>query len=152
MLHDHIGYDFPKRTIEYLEGLKAAEKDEDIKVLCAKVIMELQHNLSELERLPSLKELVPSSTKVHRFMQERGKMIRKAFDEANKDSILGLLASRVSLKGGHRTFYDAMGHFTEGMELNAFSHDILIPRSEITDPVGAACDRYIFRTEEKAKL
>lgn len=39
-LRDHVGYDFPYQTMDYLKERQAAEGDEDIRALCGEVISE----------------------------------------------------------------------------------------------------------------
>lgn len=52
-------------------------------------------------------------------------------------------------KAGRRTFRAIQGQYTEPMELKGTSHRIVLPRSEICDPAGAASDRYLFTTTTK---
>jgi len=73
----------------------------------------------------------------------------KAFDEASKDSIWRQLTSHVVLKAGRRTFQSIQGRYTEPMELKGISHSMALPQSEISDPAGAARDRYLFKTTTK---
>jgi len=148
-LRDHVGYDFPYQTIDYLEERQAAESDENIRVVYGEIIAALKSHLAALDALPRLKELAPVSTKVHRFARERGKQMSKAFDEASKDSIWRQLASNVVLKAGHRTFQSIQGRYTEPTELKGISHTMALPRSEISDPAGAARERYLYKTTTK---
>ena len=96
-LRDHVGYDFPYQTIDYLKERQVAEGDEDIRALCGEVIAALKNHLAALDALPRLEELVPLSAKVHRFARERGKQMGKAFDEASKDS-MWKLCDRISAR------------------------------------------------------
>ena len=148
-LRDHVGYDFPYQTMDYLKERQAAEGDEDIRALCGAVIVALKNHLAALDALPRLKELAPVSAKVHRFARERGNQMSEAFDEASKGSIWRQLTSPVVLKAGRRTFQSIQGRYTEPMELKGISHSIALPRSEICDPAGAARDRYLFKTTTK---
>lgn len=148
-LRDRVGYDFPYQTMDYLKERQAAEGDEDIRALCGEVIAALKNHVAALDALPRLKELVPPSGKLHRFARERGKQMGKAFHEASKDSIWRQLTSHVVLKAGRRTFQSIQDRYTEPMELKGISHSIALPRSEISDPAGAARDRYRFKTTTK---
>lgn len=96
-LRDHVGYDYPYQTMDYLRERQDTESNEDIRALCGQVIAALEHQLAALDALPRLKELVPISAKVHRFARERGKQMGKAFDEASKNSIWRQLTSHVVL-------------------------------------------------------
>lgn len=148
-LRDHVGHDYPYQTIEFLRNRVATESDEEIKALCAEVIAALERNIAALDALPRLKELVPTSVKVHRFARARGKQMSKAFDEASKDSIWRQLTSHVVLKAGLRTFQNFQGRFTEPMELKSMSHEMALPRSEISDPAGAARRRLMFKASTR---
>jgi hypothetical protein len=149
VLRDHVGYDFPHRTMDYLKERHAAEVDENIRALCGEVITALEQDLAALDALPRLKELAPLSAKVHRFARERGKQMGRALDEVSKDSIWRRIASHVVLKAGSRTFQSIQGRYTEPMELKGISHSMALPRSAISDPAGADYKRYIFRTTTK---
>ena len=133
-LRDHVGYDFPYQTMDYLKERQAAEGDEDIRALCGEVIAALKNHLATLDALPRLKELVPLSTEVHRFARERGKQMGKAFDEASKDSIWRQLTSHVVLKAGRRTFQSIQDRYTEPMELKGISHSIALPQERDLRP------------------
>jgi len=148
-LRDHVGYDYPYQTMDFLKARQAAESDGDIRALCGEVIAALETQLAALDALPRLKEFAPVSAKVHRFAKERGKQMNKAFDEASKDSIWRQLTSHVVLKAGRRTFQSIQGRYTEPTELKGISHSMALPRSEISDPAGAARERYLFKTTTK---
>lgn len=148
-LRDHVGYDYPYQTIEYLKERQSTETSDDIRMLCERVIAALENHLAELDALPWLKELIPASVKVHHFARERGKEMNKAFDEASKDSIWRQLTSHVVLKAGRRTFQDVQGRYTEPMELKEISHSVAMPRGDLADPAGAALKRYVFKAISK---
>lgn len=149
VLRDHTGYDYPYQTMDFLEERQAVDSDEDIKTLCGEVARELKNHLAALDGLPWLKELVPSSAKIHRFAKERRKQMSKAFDEASKDSIWRQLTSHVVLKAGRRTFQAIQDRYTEPMELKGISHSVALPRSEISDPAGSALKRHLFKVATK---
>lgn len=148
-LRDHTGYDYPYQTMDFLEVRQAAESDVDIKALCGEVTTALKNHLAALDALPWLKELTPSSAKMHRFAKERGKQMSKAFDEASKDSIWRQLTSHVVLKAGRRTFQAIQNLYTEPMELKGISHSVALPRSEISDPAGSDLKRHLFKVTTK---
>lgn len=150
VLRNHVGYDYPHQTIEFLQACQASpNEDEEVKKLCAEVIAALKGHLADLDELPWLKELVPPSGKCHRFAKERTKQMNEAFEEASKDSIWRQITSRVVLKAGLRSFQTINGQYTTPMELKSVSHSMALPRSEIADPAGAARDRYFFKTVPK---
>lgn len=149
VFHDYVGNDYPYQTMDYLKERQITESDEDIKALCAEVIAAVKNYVDAINALPWLKELVPVSVKAHRFSRERGKQISTALEEATKDAIWRQLASHVVLKAGRRTFQNIQGCYTEPMELKGISHSTVIPRSEISDPAGAALKRFLFRNTTK---
>lgn len=149
VLRNHVGADYPKQTVDYLKERLTAESDEGVKSLCEEVIAEVENRLAVLVGLPWLKEFVPASPKAHRFAKERWKQMNKSFDEASKDSIWRQLATHVVVKAGRRTFQKIQGRYTEPTEMKSISHRIALPRSEISDPAGAALNRYLYKTATK---
>lgn len=149
VLLEHVGYDYPYQTVDFLKLHQDSEPDEDIKAMCGEVMVQLKSGLDRSNSLPWLKELLPLSAKTHRFVRERGKQMNKAIDDVSKDSIWRQLTSHVILKAGRRTFQSMQGRYTQPMELKSLSHSITIPFSEISDPAGAALKRILFRTATK---
>jgi hypothetical protein len=150
VLQDEVGYDYPYQTIEYLKERRSAENEsEETKSLCGQIVTELQGRLEALDGLPHLKEFRPSSVKTHRFLKERQRQMNEAIDEASKDSIWRQFATNIPLKAGRRTFQTINGRYTAPMELKGMSHSIALPRSEITDPAGAARKRLLLRKATK---
>lgn len=146
VLTNHVGYDYPHQTIEFLQARQASpDVDEEVKKLCAEVTSALNSQLDDLDKLPWLKELAPPTGKSHRFAKERAKQIHEAFEEASKDSIWRQITSHVVLKAGLRSFQAINGKYTAPMELQGVSHSMALPRSEIADPAGSARDRYLFK-------
>lgn len=146
VLSNRVGYDYPFQTADYL---KLQQNDprhgEDIKQLCQDIIGMIESRMQTLNVLPDVRELQAPFMKTRRFRIERAHQMDKAFEEANKDSIMSLIATRIPLKAGRRSFQNLDGRFTEPMELKSFSHSIAIPRSETTDPAGAERERMLFR-------
>lgn len=150
VLQDQVGYDYPYQTIEYLkERLTAENETEEVKALCSKIATELQERLDTLDALPDLKEFHPSSLKMRRFSKERHRQMNVAMEEASKDSIWRQLTTHIPLKAGRRTFQTINGQYTDPMELKEMSHSIAMPRSEISDPAGAARERLLYRKAKK---
>lgn len=150
VLRDQVGYDYPHQTIEFLnDRARAQDASDDIKALCNDIAAALQAQLDALDALPRLKEFRPPSSKMRRFVKERGKQMNKAINEASKHSIFRELASNVVLKAGPRTFQSINGGYTEPMELKEMSHSIALPRSEVCDPAGAARERVLHRMAKR---
>lgn len=150
VFQDQVGYDYPYQTIEYLkERLTAENETEEVKALCSKITTELQERLDALDALPDLKEFHPSSLKMRRFSKERHRQMNEAMEEASKDSIWRQLTTHIPLKAGRRTFQTINGQYTDPMELKEMSHSVALPRSEISDPAGAARERLLYRKAKK---
>jgi len=150
VLQDQVGYDYPYQTIEYVkERLTAENETEEVKALCSKIATELQERLDALDALPDLKEFHPSSLKMRRFSKERHRQMNVAMDEASKDSIWRQLTTHIPLKAGRRTFQTINDQYTDPMELKQMSHSVALPRSEISDPAGAARERLLYREAKK---
>lgn len=150
VLQDQVGYDYPYQTIEYLKERRNAKNEtQDVKGLCNEIATELQGRLDTLDALPNLKEFRPSTVKVRQFSKERRRQMNEAMEEASKDSIWRQLATHIPLKAGRRTFRTINGQYTDPMELKEMSHSVALPRSEISDPAGAARERLIYRKAKK---
>jgi len=150
VLQDHVGYDYPYQTIEFLKACQNAKNEKkDVKALCKKISSELQRHLDELGSLPDLKEFHLSSMKMRRFAKERQLRMNESMEEASKDSIWGQIATHIPLKAGRRMFQAINGQYTAPTELNEMSHSVALPKSEITDPAGAARERVLFRRSKR---
>lgn len=151
-LSEYVGYNYPVQTIDYLNGRESVPgESDDVKALCRTTVEILRSRLKALDALPHLKEYSPPSMKARQFSVERAKQMNQAVDEASKDSIWRTLASNVTLKAGRRTFQGIDGRYTEPMELREMSHTIDVPRSEITDPAGAALLRLLYRSMKRPR-
>lgn len=150
VLRDQVGYDYPYQTIEYLKERQCADNEaEEVKALCSEIVSELQGQLDVLDALPGLKEFHPSSVKTRQFCKGRRRQMNEAFEEASKDSIWRQIAAHISLKAGQRTFQTIEGRYTDPMELKGMSHSMALPRSEVSDPAGAARERLLYRRAKK---
>lgn len=150
VLQDQIGYDYPYQTIEYLKERQGAENEtEKVKALCGEIVTELQGRLDAIDALPDLKEFRPSSVKMRRFSKERQRKINEAVEEASKDSIWRQITTHIPLKAGRRTFQTFNGVYTDPMELKEMSYSAPLPRSEVSDPAGAARERLLCRMAKR---
>ena len=146
----HVGYDYPQQTIEYLKARAADEKEtKEGRQLADEIAKMLQAQLDALDALPILKEFMPSSEKSKRFAKERYRQMNEAFEEARKDSIWTKVATNIPLKAGRRTFQAIEGRYTDTMELKSMSHSVALPRTEILDPAGSARERLLMRSAKR---
>jgi hypothetical protein len=149
-LLDHVGYDYPYQTLEFLKARQGADDEsEEIKTLCRQVCSQLQARIDELDALPDLKEFHADSVKMLRFAKERRHQMNEAMEEASKESIWRQICTHIPLKAGRRTFQTINGRYTDPMELKEMSHTVALPKSEVTDPAGAAHQRMLFRMAKK---
>lgn len=146
----HVGYDYPHQTIEYLTVRSGDDREtEDVRRLADEIAKMLQGQLDAADALPILKEFMPSSEKSKRFAKERRRQMNEAFEEASKGSIWTQLATNIPLKAGRRTFQTIQGRYTDPMELKSMSHSVALPRSEIFDPAGSARERLLMRRAKR---
>jgi hypothetical protein len=146
----HVGYDYPHQTIEYLMVRSGDDREtDDIRRLADEIAKELQGLLDAANALPILKEFMPSSEKSKRFTKERHRQINEAFEEASKGSLWTQLATNIPLKAGRRTFQTIQGRYTDPMELKSMSHSVALPRSEIFDPAGSALERLLMQRAKR---
>jgi hypothetical protein len=142
----HVGYDYPYQTIEYLKERSAdGAESAEVRALADEVAKMLQGQLDTLDALPVLKEFMPPSEKSRRFAKERRRQMNEAIEEASKDSIWRQIATNIPLKAGRRTFQTIQGRYTGVTELKSMSHSIALPRTEICDPAGSARERLLMR-------
>lgn len=146
----HVGYDYPHQTIEYLTGRSGDDREtKDVRRLAEEIARMMQGQLDASDALPILKEFMPSSEKSKRFTKERHRQMNEAFEEASKGSIWTQLATNIPLKAGRRTFQTIQGRYTDPMELKSMSHSVALPRSEIFDPAGSARERLLMRRAKR---
>jgi hypothetical protein len=150
MLQQHVGYDYPHQTVEYMKERTAdAGESAEIRALADEMAKTLQDQLDTLDALPVLKEFMPPSEKTKRFSKERHRQMNEAMEEASKDSIWRKIATNIPLKAGRRTFQAIQGRYTDVTELKSMSHSVALPRSEICDPAGSARERLLMRRAKR---
>lgn len=152
LIVDEIGYDYPSTTIKVLEDLIEADDRQEILEAANQWKTSLENLIKEIEELPRLNELKPSTHLQRQFALARAKQMNKSREEASEQSILRQIATQIPLKAGKGCFSYRNGHFGEANQLSSFSYSIELPRREVLDPVGYAIRGYhLRRTKRLAK-
>ncbi len=147
LLVDEIGYDYPSWT---LEALHAAAQGMPIhSEFLLRIAELLRLKMEKLDALPRAKELVPPLRLRRLFVLARAKQMSKAKSEAEKNSIINKIATRISIKAGKGTFSYQQNAYSEPTEMHTFSHSIAIPRREVFDPIGNAMRGLQFRIAKR---
>lgn len=149
LIVDEIGYDYPSTTIKVLEDLIEADDRQEILEAANQWKTSLENLIKEIEELPRLNELKPSTHLQRQFALARAKQMNKSREEASEQSILRQIATQIPLKAGNGCFSYRNGHFGEANQLSSFSYSIELPRREVLDPVGYAIRGYHLRTTKR---
>lgn len=151
LLVDEIGYDYLGSTLEAVKSTVLTNTNVRAKQMLEKIIHDLKVNIEQLEKLPRLNELQPATTLRRQFSLARARQIKGAAKDAEKNSILQHIATRIYIKAGHTSFQYLRNEFTEPMKMQSFSHSIQIPRRESLDPVGNAIRGFQLRNATRNK-
>lgn len=149
LIVDEIGYDYPSTTLKVLEDLIKADDRQEILEAANQWKTSLENLIKEIEELPRLNELKPSTHLQRQFALARAKQMNKSREEASEQSILRQIATQIPLKAGKGCFSYRDGHFGESSQLSSFSYSIELPRREVLDPVGYAIRGYHLRTTKR---
>jgi hypothetical protein len=117
--------------------------------LASQVIEDIEAYHAHRDALPQLKELAPARQKSLKIFRESAKKMGAAMEEAQKDSIVSMIASRIVMKQGTGSFHFMGGAYSEISKMGKFSEKIEIPHSEVTHPVDAALERVNFRLAKR---
>lgn len=145
----HIGENHPGRTLEFLKNVLSETQSVNKKKVVSQIIKDIESYLAQRDSLPILKELVPSRQKSKKVYRESSKKMSKAMEEAQQNSFVSLIASKVILKQGTGSFQFMYGAYSEITKMGQFSEEIELPHSEITHPVDAALERINFRLAKR---
>ncbi len=148
---NHVSQDYPYDSAKYLKEMEAqASTDEETRELCAKIRQEIELYMEIIRSLPECKELQASHIKIRQIGKAHNKQMSEAFEEASKDSIWRQMTTHIHLKAGRRSFQKIGDKYTDPMELKPMSTEFTLPKSEITDPSGAARERLLFRQAKRS--
>ncbi len=108
-------------------------------------VQRMENYYDELNSLPHIEELKSPDDHRQRYRKASQRAMNQAYEEANKNSILQLIATKIPLKGGRSSFSRRDGKIGEKMHLSSFSHSMAFPRAEVIDSVGCAIERFHFQ-------
>lgn len=149
IFRSHIGENHPGRTLEFLKKILSETKSQNKKKVASQVIEDIELYLAKRDSLPRLKELSPSRQKTLKIYRESGKRMSAAMEEAQRNSIVSMIASRIILKQGTGSFHFMFGKCSDISKMGKFSETVEIPHAEVTHPVDAALERINFRLAKR---
>lgn len=145
----HIGENHPGRTIDFLKMVLSETKSINKQNLASQVIEDIETYHAYMDELPRLKELAPARQKSLKIFRESAKKMEAAMVDAQKDSIVSMIATKIIMKQGTGSFHFMGGAYSEISKMGKFSEQIEIPHSEVTHPVDAALERMNFRLAKR---
>jgi hypothetical protein len=141
-LANYVLYNYPVEAGGYLRSRAESGETSDAELKVAEPA--LRHSdayLKALNDLPRLKEFQTPSRRLYLLRLAEHKQQAAIMEEANRQSVVMSLATRVPLKYGRGFFMEREGSFTEPSNLSSFSHSVEMPRGELIDPIGQAVQR-----------
>lgn len=142
---NHVGYSYPHAAETHLKRVADTEGDTPIGHLANAIIQRINCYYDDLNALPRLEELKSPDEHRHRYLKAGQRAMNRAYEKANKNSIIELIATKIPLKAGRSSFSRRQGHIGEKMHLSSFSHSIAFPRAESIDSIGSAIERFHFQ-------
>lgn len=140
-----VSYEYPSYVGEFLEAAHKELPQSPKKQLAEQLIQAQKKKFDALDALPTTEELRPTDDDWLRFKKIRRRSMARAMDEASKGSIIQQIATKIPLKAGRSSFSMRGGRVGEKIQLSSHSHSMLLPRSELIDPVGSAMRRFGFQ-------
>jgi hypothetical protein len=141
-LAGYVLYNYPNEAGGYLRSRVESGEASDAELEVAKAALShLDAYSTALRDLPRLKEFQTPSRRLYLLRLAEHKQQAAIMEEANRQSVVMSLATRVPLKYGRGFFMEREGNFTEPSNLSSFSHSVERPRGELIDPIGQAVQR-----------
>lgn len=150
---DYLGYEYPIEVEEYLEPIRDTSKEKKLIALCDNILASMKSYQKALDRLEKVKELRSSPEQYRLFQKARYKEMRKAKEEAEKDSLILQMANSVSVLAGNGTFYrmqDGSGYSDKSF-FTSVGTSMTIPRSAIINTVGSEHQRLLMRCSQRGE-
>ncbi|MBW7874673.1 MAG: hypothetical protein H3C47_01645 [Candidatus Cloacimonetes bacterium] len=152
VLTEHIGTNHLVQTTEKLnqELLKATVGTIKNAVL-NETILELQQRRKEISALDHCNELIPDpdhQTKLDKALRDS---LNIAFAKAREKSVLLGLFSRVNIIEGSAFFSFLNGEYRDPSPMQQFSHELVFPKNDLIDEVGASLERFNFRIVKRGE-
>lgn len=149
LLVDEIGYDYPASTVDACRATAESSTSADVKAFLGHVADNLEQIDKAFRGLPRLNELKPPMKLRRLFTLARHKQMSDAFEEAQKKSVLRVLATEIPIKAGRGTFSYSNASYGNSMQMSSISHSIEMPCREVFDPVGNAIRLWGFRLAKR---
>jgi hypothetical protein len=141
-LAGYVLYNYPNEAGGYLRSRVESGEGSDAELKVAEAALShLDAYSKALRDLPRLKEFQTPSWRLYLLRLAEHKQQAAIMEEANRQSVVMSLATRVPLKYGRGFFMEREGNFTEPSNLSSFSHSVERPRGELIDPIGQAVQR-----------
>lgn len=128
--------------------------NESQKKLCDNGIDKIQKHIDSIKKLPRLKEFDLPQKYYYQANREKNKLMNKAMEKAQNQSVLYQLATKTLIKFGigYFSFVDEIDDYFQTSYLSKISHSISIPFSEISYPVDKALIRFNFRLAKRENI
>lgn len=147
----HIGDSYPGRTIEFLKNASSITRSKNQKHVADQAVQDLERYCLQRNNLSKLKELITPKQNAQKIFLEDNKKMSAAMEEAQKNSIVSMISSRIVLKHGTGSFHFMQGQYSEISKMGAFSTKFEMPHTEITHPVDTALERMNFRLAKRGQ-
>ncbi|MFA6238135.1 MAG: hypothetical protein WC635_12450 [Bacteriovorax sp.] len=148
VLIEHLGYNYPHKTISYLELKRQGESNDLALKSIELVLAELSARISQLRKLPRISELQPENDIVLKIEKKRQKSFSKAMESAREGSFFNFV-TKITIKEGKSWFSYMHGKYSDVSTMTSFSDSIELPRADVLDVVGASMERQGFRMAKR---
>jgi hypothetical protein len=150
LLFDPVLISYPRKAREYIESVMGSVKPETVIVLRSS-LDKLDEYHDGLRSAENISELRPPQEYKEVYARHMSRLMSESFKEAQKDSILNLIASKSVLLYGRKSINYVRGHDGEfsRMEtpLQSFGTSIDFPNLQNIDPHGLDYMLRVFRVE-----
>lgn len=149
ILRDEISQDFPHPTLDAIEKLKTSAENGELKVFLSGISLEINNWINELNALPRLNELRPSSQLRRNFEKARDKQMQESMNDAQKGSIFRQICTEIPIKAGTGFFSFHGNAYTEASQMQSISHSVAMPLRLTKDTVGHEMNGFFYRIAKK---
>jgi hypothetical protein len=148
---DILGYEYPIDVKTFIKTIQSNENNNELNGLCDEILRAIDTYAANLHRLAPVKEFHSLHEKYRILRKAREKEISKAQEEANKNSIILQLVSRVAVKAGTGSFSrlpDGRG-YSARLPFTTYETSITLPRSTVTNNVGNELELILYRNSKR---
>jgi len=149
VFQNEIGIDAPVEAIEKLTEIKNTTSEAAITALCQNTINHIQKYMDDIEALPHLKEIDVPYAWTKAFQRGKHRIMSKAMDEAQEESVIQQLVTKIPLKAGTGHFSNQFSQYPEASHLHAIEHTTHVPRRMTMDIVGYEFERFLYRNSTR---